>query len=252
MKKSVLIIFVLVSFCFLNYLYADHFDDGLILYYSFDLDPIDDQVPDESMGNHPGTITGALQVPTGKNDKDKAYYFDGSEDSIIAGDLGYNEIGSISFWMNPEVVENYRNPFSTDFAGWDDCIRFEEYSTGMFVWGALGFGSGVITNSLQPNLWYHVVFVWDDINTYAYLNGALVLTTPYPDPDSSVHPNIPGTAGEWRLLSLTFRNVAIGNGYGQDPNRWWKGLVDEVRIYNRVLDAYDVDKLYRKEKKKTK
>ena len=244
MKKYFETICLLIIFCVfcIPASAVEELNDGLIVHYSFDTDT-EDTVLDRSENNHTGTVYGAEYTAEGVTGG--AYNFDGIDDHIIIGNLGYHPSGTISFWMNADVVENWRNPFSTDYAGWDDCIRFEESSNGDFVVGALGMGTGTYTTSLEQNKWYHVVYAWDENNGHAYLNGKPVFTAPHPDPDSSVHPDIPNTAGYWKERCINFRNAALGNGYSTSADRYWKGRLDEVRIYNRTLSASEVTDLYR-------
>lgn len=216
--------------------------DGLTLHYSFDTDE-GSIVSDLSGNGHTGTVNGATFTPNGV--KGGAYHFDG-DDTIIAGNLGQYPIGTISFWINADVIEDFRNPFSTDYASWDDNIRFEVASTGEFNGGGHGLGrGGEYARVLDAKQWHHVVYAWDENFVYGYLNGSLKFKNPHPDPNSIVHPDITDkTAGEYKEITLNFVNVAIGNGYSTEPERFWKGFVDEVRIYNRALDAGDVIKLY--------
>jgi hypothetical protein len=216
-------------------------NSGMLLYYPFNTDE-GQIVPDASGHNYIGSVNGASYRENGV--VSGAYWFDGLNDYILTGDMGYQPVGTISFWINADVVENWRNPFSTDYAGWDDCIRFEENTNREFVIGALGMGWGFYTKSMVPSRWYHIIYAWDAQNGYGYLDGRLAFTAPHPDPNSSVHPDIPGTAGYWKEQSLTFRNVCVGNGYSTEPNRHWKGLVDELRIYNRVLSAQEAKQLF--------
>jgi aryl-phospho-beta-D-glucosidase BglC (GH1 family) len=217
-------------------------NDDLMLYYSFDTDE-GATVTDLSGNNHTAAVNGATHTLNGI--QGGAYHFDG-DDTIIAGNLGSYPVGTISFWINADVVEDFRNPFSTDYAGWDDNIRFEIDSTGEFVGGGHGLGrGGEYARVLDSKKWYHVVYAWDENYVYGYLNGSLKFKNPHPDPNSFVHPNITDkTAGEFKDITLNFTNVAIGNGYSIDPERFWKGLVDEVRIYSRPLTPGEVIELY--------
>ncbi|MDP8218716.1 MAG: LamG domain-containing protein, partial [Candidatus Theseobacter exili] len=244
MKLKLLMAFILIGiFSFYGLTESANADlnNGLIMHYSFDSDE-GGSVSDQSTSSYNGTVFGASFVNNGISGG--AYHFDGVDDRIIVGNMGYHSSGTISFWMNADVVENWRNPFSTEYASWDDCMRFEESSTGEFCIGALGMGVGQFTPSLEADKWYHVVYAWDNANGYGYLNGKLVFTTPHPDPDSSVHPNIPNNAAYWKERSMDFRNVVIGNGYSTSANRHWKGLVDEVKIYDRVLLSNEVADLH--------
>lgn len=212
--------------------------DGLILHYSFNQNQ-GSAVTDESGQNHTGSVAGATFTADGRFNG--AYSFDGVDDFILAGNLGYHEVGTISFWMNADVVENWRNPFSTDYASWDDNIRFETSSTGTFFGGGHGLGRGdLFMTAMEPQRWYHVAYVWDQTYVYGYLDGNLIFKNPHPPAWSKVHPDLPLSAGQYKATTLNFSNVAIGNGYSTEANRYWKGRIDEVRIYDRPLSAQEV------------
>jgi prepilin-type N-terminal cleavage/methylation domain-containing protein len=158
--------------------------------------------------------------------------FDGTNDYVNCGNLGaMPSQGTLSFWMNPSVVESYRNPFATVYNGSNAGIRFEENNVGTF--GAIvGNDIGTYTAGnyldagLQANRWYHVVLVWDQTtnNMKGYLDGA----------------NKFNKANTY--WATTMPAVAIGNGYSSA--RFWKGFIDEVRIYNAVMTASAVREQY--------
>lgn len=245
MKTTIVTILFFLFFLSCTALGFADINDGLILYYSFDSNQ-GGSVVDDSGNGHYGTVYRAMYSDQGRFGG--AYHFDGIDDYILAGNLGLHETGTISFWINSDVVENWRNPFSTDYAGWDDNIRFEINSLGYLSGGGHGLGRGdTFTRTLQPKRWYHVVYVWDQNYVYGYLDGDFMFKNPHPDPNSYVHPNLPLTAGQYKQMTLNFRNVAIGNGYSTDSSRYWEGFVDEVRIYNRPLSTSEILTLYRGE-----
>lgn len=213
--------------------------DGLVLHYSFDTNN-GSTVLDESGQNRTGAVNGPVYTPNGRFNG--AYQFNGAMNHILIGNMGVFPTGTISFWMNADVVENWRNTFSTNYAGWDDNIRFEETSTGEFYGGGLGLGRGdTFMRNMEANRWYHIVYVWDASYVYGYLDGKLIFQNSHPDPNSNI---LGKTAGEYKGRTLTFKNVAIGNGYSWDENRHWKGRIDEVRMYNRPLNAEEARQLY--------
>mgnify|MGYP000212112688 CR=1 FL=1 len=56
--------------------------------------------------------------------------FDGVNDYVAGGNLGsFYSQGTISYWMYSTAVENYRNPFSTNYNGVNVGIRFEQYTS---------------------------------------------------------------------------------------------------------------------------
>ncbi|MEI8013031.1 MAG: hypothetical protein WCI27_11245, partial [Candidatus Omnitrophota bacterium] len=109
---------------------ASDIQNGLILHYTFDSDG-GSSVADSSTQGHKGVIHGASFSSGGR--WGGAYYFNGRDNYILAGNLGYHPAGTISFWMKAESLENWRNPLTTAFADWDACIRFEESSDGHFT-----------------------------------------------------------------------------------------------------------------------
>jgi len=207
---------------------------GLILHYTFDKKE-GTKIADKSGQGHDGRIKGVNSqdndgpvcsgvLPVVNGLMTGAFRCDGVNDVILAGDLGYQPQGTLSFWMKADAIENWRNAFSTDYANGDRCLRFEEAADGTFGVG-LGpsLGGRPYTNGLQLGKWYHVAFAWTTNQFTGWIDGQQAF--------SEQHNN---------QLFLNFNNVAIGNGYSLDPHRHWKGLIGGVRIYNRVLKSDEV------------
>jgi hypothetical protein len=164
--------------------------------------------------------------------------FDGTDDYVSVGNLGsFYTQGTISFWMNSSAVENYRNPFTTNYNGGDAAIRFEQYSS-TSPYG--GFTAVIADDSesggalfdyspnaiLDENVWYNVVLVWNTStnNVVGYLNGLETFNTSH---------------SSW---PTTLPNVAIGQGF--DSSRHFTGRIPVVHIYNRGLTASEVAQNY--------
>jgi hypothetical protein len=82
---------------------------------------------------------------------------------------------------------------------------------------------GVSTTTLSANAWYHVVIVSDGAKTRLYINGSLDKET-----------------NNSSLLS----GGSVSIGADPDGTNAWAGKIDEVRIYNRALDATEAANLY--------
>jgi N-acetylneuraminic acid mutarotase len=65
--------------------------------------------------------------------------------------------------------------------------------------------------------WHRVAFVWDGANRMLYADGVLVA--------SDTQPKLAGCAG----------SLIIGRSSAMTPGTSWTGLIDDVRIYNRVV-----------------
>ena len=159
--------------------------------------------------------------------------FDGIDDYVNGGNLGsFYSQGTISYWMYSTAVENYRNPFSTNYNGVNVGIRFEQYTTASPYGGfsvVIGNDAGTYTGfSYSPsailtvNSWYNVVLVWNTVtnNAIGYLNGDLKFNSSH------------------TYWATTLPVIAIGNGFSGD--RYFKGNISSVGIYNRSLSATEV------------
>jgi subtilisin family serine protease len=65
--------------------------------------------------------------------------------------------------------------------------------------------------------WHRVVLSWDGSNRILYVDGVEVA--------KDAQANLAGSTG----------NLSIGAGSTMTPNGFWKGLIDDVRIYDRVV-----------------
>lgn len=155
--------------------------------------------------------------------------FDGVDDFVNVGNPAtLNDLytRTICAWVYPrpggtgtykQVVFKYDNAGQT---GWD-----MYYSGSAQSQGGVGYiePSGQVTN----NQWQHFCVTSDGVNLEGYKNG--VNTTPGgQDPW--------GSAGSDSAYPLTFG----GTIYGNDP---FNGVLDEIRIYNRVLTLEEIQTL---------
>jgi len=219
---SFIVAAMIVAFAVAN-VSAQVYPSGMVSYWK-----ADGNAEDSYNSNH-GTLMNGVTFATGI--VGQAFSFDGVDDYVNIGNLGsFPSKGTIIYWMYPNEVVNYRNPFGTDIAGNNAGIRFEEDSTGKFevVIAYIGYGAHTYTNSLSANNWYLVTLVWDSTsnNVKGYLNGALVF--------DHAQTNWPSALPD----------VEIGKGIGYYSDRNWNGLIDEVAIYNRALSAEEIAQHY--------
>jgi hypothetical protein len=171
--------------------------------------------------------------PTFSNSNGGVVVFDGIDDYVAGGNLGsFYSQGTISYWMYSTAVENYRNPFTTNYNGVNVGIRFEQYTTASPYGGfsvVIGNDAGTYLGySYSPsailtvNSWYNVVLVWNTVTNKAigYLNGVLKFDESH------------------TYWATTLPAIAIGNGFSSA--RYFKGNVSSVEIYNKALTATEV------------
>jgi hypothetical protein len=128
--------------------------------------------------------------------------------------------GSVSFWM-----------YSNDLSGIHEIIgchsAWEIRTDGITLYNGLNEGSTPLGSSatLQVETRYHIVCTYDSSNNaQIYINGSL---------DNS---------GSGNDGSPSSNNISIGVRTGS--SNYYDGYVEDVRIYDRVLSAGEVETIY--------
>jgi len=213
MRKCICILAVLlfsIGICALSW--AD-INDGLVAFYPFNGNALD-----ESGNGNDGAVYGATLTEDRFGSADSAYSFDGVNDKIVTTKKNFanNNTFSISLWFKYDYFNGVRYFIvCSDFGIWT-----YGWETGVAV-------SLPLTESAYGKLhsggWHHFVGTYDGTYIKAYIDGAFV--------DETLHAGNISDADR----GLTF-------GYFLE---YWKGSLDEVRIYNRVLSDSEIQKLYR-------
>jgi hypothetical protein len=100
--------------------------------------------------------------------------------------------------------------------------------------GSTSSGSGYTSSIVLDNQWHHIVAVWDangDGKSRLYVDGQLDSTAP-----TAMTTNIQDTT------------IPIQIGRYNSANRFFEGLIDEVRIYNKALQQSEIEVIYNTEK----
>src|SRR3989344_238533 len=180
---------------------------GLVAHYEFD----------------EGTETGAIG---------QAKSFNGTSDyvGISASTVNFNNNYTVSFWLKPlagfsgtivRVSNSVSNTVARD--------KYEFRANGSGVTFITGNGSiadiDIFSTPIPPNTWTLITCVLDGNNAkLCYKNGSLIATASN-DVDSSLVSS-----------SVGF----IGTNRNSEGNNFYEGSIDDVRIYNRVLNASEI------------
>jgi len=200
-------------------------DKGLVAYYPFDGNASDMS----GNGNH-GTVNGATLGADRQGVAGNAYDFDGNDWIDLGNILSQYNLITISAWFNP--VGN-----SSD----NGIVSKPRHASGtgaVLRVGAAGFNNDPINLDLNANTqvddgsWHHGVLVNNGLKLSLYLGGLLV--------DEENYTSQAVTSSE---------RIFIGKEFGA---RFYRGSIDDVRIYNRALSAEEIKTLYDLEKPKTK
>lgn len=202
--------------------------NGLVGWYTFDNDMSGSVNDDSSSGN-----SGTLQNGAGYTDgvSGLALSLDGIDDHV-----SLNSLNNFSVGTAPRSMCAWGKLDDTD-GGWRWMMAYGGPNTNqaMFV-GTNGgddsivggaFANDVQTPSFwQPNVWHHVCLVFTGANAYLYgdaeLKGQKVATS-------------------WNLVKS---RGYIGAQVFPTAYEFWKGAIDDVRVYNRAITADEVGEIY--------
>ena len=206
--------------------------EGMVSYWRFDEGSGTDI--SDSAGNYDRTINGPVWTD---GQVGKALYFDGIDDYISIGDIGLITTEfSISLWFKTDDWESTNRGAGTFIAndysywssprGWIFWI-YEDFSFNVNHNDCLVMASG----SDYKDKWVHTVFTKDASGqTKIYANGAEVSAYAYHTPWAE--PYFPNG-----------QNIEIGRR--TDEGNWhFKGILDEVALYNRALTAEEIAEQY--------
>jgi len=158
--------------------------------------------------------------PDRKGKANSAIRFNGGY-GVSIYDIPYTpEKASVSFWAKDDVIEG---PTWTEMLGSSHAFNFIQ-NENKFNCSFQKFGYGIVqqvgTAPINSN-WHHIAATRDNTSLKLYIDGVLIGTTPSPVVDF----------GSWLL-----HNYRLGYGGGS----FWKGSLDDVRFYKRVLSSSDI------------
>ena len=174
-----------------------------------------------------------------------ALEFDGVDDYVEDpdGELYINGLTAFtaSAWIKSDVIGTDRGFLHTVVPDGSDSflgIRYDAAGSQSGFTNVIKVGLSVdgvnqlleSSANIQTTSWQHVALTWSSGNQFAlYLAGSL---------DTPGY-NEPGRVGSVSNATTLF----IGKGGKDDVNGGWDGLVDQVRLYDRVLTAGEISAL---------
>jgi len=190
---------------------------------------------DEATSGAVNTGAGAIKDETAKNNGTAsnttwtyatgkfggALNFDGN-DYVSCGSVltGTNTPFTASAWVNPaDTTTSWKTVFAEGCTGFDLTINGATINFGRNCGGGNGFYSGP---SVTAGVWTHLVIVYDGTNLDLYKDG------------------IKTTGGASTYVHATLSIGCYNNG-GAEP---FKGLIDDVRIYNYARTADQIQQDY--------
>ncbi len=217
-------------------------DDSLILYLPFDEGEGDTAFDRTKLGNH-GKLEGPPQWVPGKHGK--ALEFDGDDDVVIIETKDSKELqlheseGTAECWflMKGEGISTAPRLIAKESITNDSCdcdpmrggfaLKFRKH--GKFNL-QLSVEKGSRKNN-DPNpdagvdndVWYHAAGTWEEGEHRVYLNGKLVFEE---------------KGNEALPLKDVDNDLRVGGTFAGLRN--FQGIIDEVRVWNRVLSVKEI------------
>ena len=202
----------------------------LVAWWKLD-DGSGDIAVDSSSNGHNGTLVGDTSWVDGI--VGGALAFDGDGDYVdISKDPNFdikNQI-TVSAWIK---VSAFDREWQAIVAKGDRAWRLQrnwdkntlEFACSGLVVPGTDWGQIYGTTDVNDGHWHHVAGVYDEEKLYLYIDGNL---------DASAE--APGT------IRVNDEPVYIGEN-SQVPNRYWNGLIDNVRIYSYALSAEEISEI---------
>jgi len=222
-------------------------EEGLVGYWKFD-EGKGNIVRDSSGKSNDGKIYGAVYI---KSEKGFALKFDGGSNYVDCGESAFDFTTNTNFtveaWFKTSdtAYDNHRciiskgaSTCSGDKKGWylhklRGGIEGQENKISFRIMDGEGFKGGHSITLRGPavadDIWHFAVTVVnrDSGIIYLYLDGVEVK-------NRAISSAVGTVDNDYHLL--------IGNDEAE--NMYWKGLIDEVKIYNRALSAGEIKKHY--------
>lgn len=195
--------------------------------------PLDGNADDISETGLIGTITGATVTKDRKGKAGGAFYFDGTNDFIL-----YNQTDKLNFsgakpytlsaWVKPDALRESGSSLAISkfdggvaaswYLGVTKDANIVSYRN-VAPWSAAGL------STITVEKYVHLLATYDGTDLKLYVNGVLDGSKPF-----TTNPNDAKTP------------VMIGGSHSRGtPTPNFTGSVDEVRIYNRVLEASEIE-----------
>ena len=194
-------------------------DPSLEAYY-----PFNGNAEDLTSNGRNFTVFDNTSLTSGRdNSSNSAYYFDGSGDYLeYSTSIPSFSSYTITLWAKPDSTGTYE----AMFASYDDAsFGFQidlDSSNNFHIRKASSSGGNITLSSAILGVWTFIALTYDGTDSKCYINSE----SPVSDP---------GGTTEFNLFRM---------GRNRNGNTYFKGVIDELRIYNRALSASEIQAIY--------
>ena len=217
--------FLLLLLC--NGMMAQSLSDGLVAWYCLDGD-----AQDNSDSSNHGTLNGGTLASDRFGNSGSALYFDGKQDNITVAAPLEGSSYSFSFWVEMETMTTgvafwFGNTITSNRVS--GSVNYSHNGTNSAFWDVGAVSPPCRTEKVGkvfPTTWEHYVMTHDSATATStlYVDGQVLKTN---------------TCTNIRDLKGVPLYIASAAG-----TLYFKGTMDDFRIYNRALTAQEVQLLY--------
>ncbi len=206
-----------------------NFDDEgkLIAWY-----PCNGNANDKSGNDQHGTTKGAILTADFDGKPLSSYYFNGGAQHIEVKNtpmLNFQDGITLSLWCKPNLAAD-KETFLLSHGSWQNRWKLSITPSGNLRWTINTLNSIVDLDTdfiLKTDSIYHIVATYDGETMMLFVNDQIN--------------TFKTQTGKIRSTSLP---LLIGQMLPTDANYNFKGIIDEIRIYDYALNPVEVEKLY--------
>jgi len=201
-----------------NATFTTGMDPSLEAYYPFNGNANDLTSNGRNFSVHGPSLTSGRD-----NSSNNAYYFDGNGDYLeYSTSIPSFSSYTITLWAKPDSTGTYEAMFASyDNASFGFQIDLDS-SNNFHIRKASSSGGNITLSSATLGAWTFIAFTYDGTDSKCYINSESPVT------DS-------GGTNQFSLFRM---------GRNRNGNTYFKGSIDELRIYNRALSASEIQAIY--------
>ncbi len=222
--------FIATAILFVSFsLYSQVPTTGLAGYWSFS-----GNANDVTINANNGIVTGATLTEDRFGNASGAYMFDGNDYITIPHNSTLNMSGAVSFsvWVKPTEILISGNRMILGKSDYSSSTNYliRQKPDGYFQWEYKGYTENTIS-PMTANVWHNIVVTaaGPTLEKKIYVDNILVATQL-------------ASGDSYGLVTspLTF-------GYAAYGSEFFRGVIDDVRLYTTVLSVADVNSLFNEE-----
>jgi hypothetical protein len=208
---------------------------GLVAFY-----PFNGNTKDESGNLNNGSVIGATLAPDRFGNPNSAYNFNGIDNNIVINYVSGNRFESqysIAMWINSNAIQTqyaklFCAPQSLD--SWNFPYHYLaltrnslELLSGYFNTSA--YVGGINTPEVTPDSWQQIVYTFKAGEEKLYVNGIMKSTN---------------ESGNSQLYFPDTISIGSRSANPVNNDEFFKGEIDDIRLYNRTLNASEIQTLF--------